>query len=105
MKVLYFGSDALSLRVLSTLKQVGMTEKRLIKDLQVVSPPDRLAGKRQRAMTPCVLKAGALDLGLRVLDAPVTAPRPTLPEWDSILMAQKKEIQADLAVVFSFGNF
>lgn len=104
MRVLYFGSDALSLQVLTTLHKRAIPNG-LISEIAVVTPLDRMAGKRQRVLTPCVLKTGAKDLGIHnIMDAPVTPIRPPLHEWDPVMKFQQNEFKGDLAIAFSFGT-
>lgn len=97
----YFGSDALSLRLLNRL--VSKQRELNIGEISVVTPPDRAQGRNKRVL-PCVLKQGSLDMGLRVVDAPQIAPRPQLVDWNPEILAGKPANNA-VAVVFSFGYF
>lgn len=96
----YFGSDALSLRLLSRL--VRKQRELSIGEISVVTPPDRAQGRNKRVL-PCILKQGSLDMGLRVVDAPQVAPRPQLVDWNPEILADKPT--NTVAVVFSFGYF
>jgi len=102
MNVLYFGSDALSLRALSILN--GSIHNGRIGKLKVVTPPDRAAGRGQSKFTACPLKVGARQLGLEVVDAPQVAPRPEESAWKDVIEVGRSG-KFDIAVVFSFGRW
>ncbi|KAH9259156.1 hypothetical protein BASA81_002776 [Batrachochytrium salamandrivorans] len=98
MKLWYFGSDALSLRLLQRLGK-----QRSFEEVLVVTPPDRPQG-RSKSPSPCVLKLGAKEMGLRVIDAPGVAPRPLDLDWDPEILSSPKPPSA-VGIVFSFGYF
>lgn len=100
MKLWYFGSDALSLRL---LRGLGKQRALLLEEVVVVTPPDRPQG-RSKSPSPCVLKLGAKEMGLRVIDAPVVAPRPLDADWDPEILSSPKPPNA-VGIVFSFGYF
>ena len=100
MNLLYFGSDALALRALNILTNMNS----IIRNVSVVTPPDRIAGRGHKNIVSCATKIGAKSLGLKVIDAPLIAPKPPLEEWKRIIDFAKDE-QADVAVVFSFGEY
>lgn len=98
---MYFGTDQLSSRILSHLASKSRKE-RLLQDIVVVSPPERLGGRGQKTKCSSPVKLMAKDLNLQVVDAPQTAPRASLEDWKEIIELAK---DFDLGVVFSFGKF
>lgn len=91
MKIVFFGTDALSARVLQRLHPSPS---------MVVVPPDRMSkihGKSVLQSCPVKLTTLSAYPNTRIVHAPIAAPKPLDHEWDA-------SIQGDLAVVFSFGE-
>jgi len=86
-RFLYFGSDEIAVPTLEALAEREQV-------LAVLTQPDRPSG-RKRKLTPCPVKARALELGLQVLD----------PEKVGEVSEQLQDLQPDLAVVFAYGQY
>jgi methionyl-tRNA formyltransferase len=88
-RIVYMASAGIAVPVLDALAGGGDFEV-----VAVLTQPDRPAG-RQRKLTPCPVKARALALGQPVLD----------PEKVGEAEEALRALQADIAVVFAYGQY
>lgn len=90
VRTVFFGTPEFAVPTLEALVEDSRFEV-----VHVISQPDRPAGRKMR-LTPSIIKARALELGL-----PVTTPEKcNTPEFLEFF----KTLNADLAVVVAFGQ-